>query len=40
MYTVQARYPDELVDPDSSEVMQYAKLADTVLNDLRHRMGQ
>ena len=39
-YAVQARYPDELVEPDSSEVKQYAKLAETVLKDLRFRMGQ
>lgn len=39
MYAVQARYPDELVEPDVSEVKQYAELAERILNDLRSRIG-
>jgi len=38
-YAVQARYPDELIEPDTAEVRQYAELAEKVLNDVRVRIG-
>ena len=38
-FAVQSRYPDELVEPDASEVKRYAELAESVLADIRHRIG-
>ena len=38
-FAVQSRYPDEIVEPDSSEAKQYAALAERVLEDVRSRIG-
>ena len=38
-FAVQSRYPDDLIEPDSSEAKRYAELAERILADVRYRLG-
>lgn len=38
-FAVQSRYPDELVEPESTETENYTTLASEFLNDIQSRIG-